>query len=44
MPPIMGAAAFVGVPYSQVIIWAATPAGLYYVACFAAVHFGRACR
>ncbi len=44
MPPIMGAAAFVmaefvGVPYSQVIIWAAIPAVLYYVACFAAVHF-----
>jgi TRAP transporter 4TM/12TM fusion protein len=44
MPPIMGAAAFVmaefvGVSYGQVIIWAAIPAILYYVACFAAVHF-----
>ena len=44
MPPIMGAAAFVmaefqGVSYSQVVIWAAIPAILYYVACFAAVHF-----
>ncbi|HXF89928.1 MAG TPA: TRAP transporter permease [Xanthobacteraceae bacterium] len=44
MPPIMGAAAFVmaeflGVGYAQVIIWAILPAVLYYVACFAAVHF-----
>jgi TRAP transporter 4TM/12TM fusion protein len=44
MPPIMGAAAFVmaeflGVAYAQVIIWAIIPAVLYYVACFAAVHF-----
>jgi TRAP transporter 4TM/12TM fusion protein len=44
MPPIMGAAAFVmaefqGVSYTQVVIWAAIPAILYYVACFAAVHF-----
>jgi TRAP transporter 4TM/12TM fusion protein len=44
MPPIMGAAAFVmaeflAVPYSQVVIWAVIPAILYYVACFAAVHF-----
>jgi TRAP transporter 4TM/12TM fusion protein len=44
MPPIMGAAAFVmaeflSVPYSQVVIWAIIPAILYYVACFAAVHF-----
>jgi len=44
MPPIMGAAAFVmaefqGVSYAQVVIWAAIPAVLYYVACFAAVHF-----
>ncbi|KAB2881173.1 MAG: TRAP transporter permease [Pseudorhodoplanes sp.] len=44
MPPIMGAAAFVmaeflGVGYGQVIIWALIPAILYYVACFAAVHF-----
>jgi TRAP transporter 4TM/12TM fusion protein len=44
MPPIMGAAAFVmaefmGVSYIQVTIWALVPALLYYVACFAAVHF-----
>jgi TRAP transporter 4TM/12TM fusion protein len=44
MPPIMGAAAFVmaeflGVAYAQVVIWAIIPAVLYYVACFAAVHF-----
>ncbi len=40
----MGAAAFVmaeflGVAYSQVVIWAIIPAILYYVACFSAVHF-----
>ncbi|HEU4381788.1 MAG TPA: TRAP transporter permease [Hyphomicrobiaceae bacterium] len=44
MPPIMGAAAFVmaefqGVSYAQIVIWATIPAVLYYVACFAAVHF-----
>ncbi len=44
MPPIMGAAAFVmaeflAVPYAQIVIWATIPAILYYVACFAAVHF-----
>ncbi len=44
MPPVMGAAAFVmaeflGVSYGQVVIWAVIPAILYYVACFAAVHF-----
>jgi TRAP transporter 4TM/12TM fusion protein len=44
MPPIMGAAAFVmaeflAVSYGQVIIWALIPAILYYLACFAAVHF-----
>jgi TRAP transporter 4TM/12TM fusion protein len=44
MPPIMGAAAFVmaeflGVSYGQVVIWAILPAILYYLACFAAVHF-----
>jgi TRAP transporter 4TM/12TM fusion protein len=44
MPPIMGAAAFVmaeflAVPYSQVVIWAILPAILYYIACFAAIHF-----
>jgi TRAP transporter 4TM/12TM fusion protein len=44
MPPIMGAAAFVmaeflGVPYSEVVIWSIIPAVLYYLACFSAVHF-----
>jgi len=44
MPPIMGAAAFVmaeflQVSYLQVTLWALIPAVLYYVACFAAVHF-----
>jgi TRAP transporter 4TM/12TM fusion protein len=44
MPPIMGAAAFVmaeflAVSYGQVVIWAIIPAILYYLACFAAVHF-----
>jgi len=44
MPPIMGAAAFVmaefmGVSYWQVAVWATIPAVLYYVACFASVHF-----
>jgi TRAP transporter 4TM/12TM fusion protein len=44
MPPIMGAAAFVmaeflGVSYATVALWALTPAVLFYVACFAAVHF-----
>ena len=44
MPPIMGAAAFVmaeflQVSYMQVVVWAAIPALLYYVATFAAVHF-----
>jgi len=32
-------AEFQGVSYAQVVIWAAIPAVLYYVACFAAVHF-----
>ena len=44
MPPIMGAAAFVmaefvGVSYGQVVVWAIVPSVLYYVSCFAAVHF-----
>jgi len=44
MPPVMGAAAFVMaeflvVPYSQVAMWAAIPAVLYYIAVFFAVHF-----
>jgi TRAP transporter 4TM/12TM fusion protein len=44
MPPVMGAAAFVmaeflAVSYGQVVIWAILPAILYYVSCFAAVHF-----
>lgn len=42
MPPIMGAAAFImaemtGVPYGQIIIHAALPAILYYLAVFAMV-------
>ncbi|MEK9971248.1 MAG: TRAP transporter fused permease subunit, partial [Ferrovibrio sp.] len=44
MPPIMGAAAFVmaeflGVSYATVALWAFIPALLFYVACFASVHF-----
>jgi TRAP transporter 4TM/12TM fusion protein len=44
MPPVMGAAAFVmaefmAVSYLQVTLWALIPSILYYVACFAAVHF-----
>ena len=44
MPPIMGAAAFImsellGIPYSRIIIYAALPALLYYLAVFAAVDF-----
>jgi TRAP transporter 4TM/12TM fusion protein len=44
MPPVMGAAAFVmaeflAVPYSQVALWAAVPAALYYIGVFFAVHF-----
>ncbi|WP_341703736.1 TRAP transporter fused permease subunit [Ferrovibrio sp.] len=44
MPPIMGAAAFVmaeflGVSYATVALWAFLPALLFYVACFASVHF-----
>jgi TRAP transporter 4TM/12TM fusion protein len=44
MPPIMGAAAFVmaeflGVGYLQIVAWAIIPALLFYLACFAAVHF-----
>jgi len=44
MPPIMGAAAFVmseflGIPYLKIIVAAAIPAVLYYVAVFAAVDF-----
>ncbi|MEE8117565.1 MAG: TRAP transporter fused permease subunit [Gemmatimonadales bacterium] len=44
MPPIMGAGAFIlatwtNIPYIQVAIAAAIPAGLYYVALFAAIHF-----
>lgn len=43
MPPVMGAAAFVmaevlGMPYAQLIVAAALPAVLYYLAIFAAVH------
>jgi TRAP-type uncharacterized transport system fused permease subunit len=32
-------AEFLGVGYGQVVIWAIIPAVLYYMACFAAVHF-----
>jgi TRAP transporter 4TM/12TM fusion protein len=44
MPPIMGAASFVmaeflGVPYSTIMLAAAIPAILYYVALFTAIHF-----
>ncbi|MGE3868744.1 MAG: TRAP transporter permease, partial [Pseudorhodoplanes sp.] len=44
MPPIMGAAAFVmaeflAVSYAQVILWALVPSLLFYIACFATVHF-----
>ncbi len=44
MPPVMGAAAFVmaeflATTYFQVTLWALIPSVLYYVACFAAVHF-----
>lgn len=44
MPPIMGAAAFVmaeflAVSYGQVILWALIPSVLFYVSCFATVHF-----
>ncbi|MDP2410833.1 MAG: TRAP transporter permease [Pseudolabrys sp.] len=44
MPPIMGAAAFVmaeflAVSFGQVIIWALIPAVLFYISCFATVHF-----
>ncbi len=43
MPPVMGAASFVmaeflGVPYSRIMLAAAIPAILYYVALFAAIH------
>ncbi|MDR3107007.1 MAG: TRAP transporter permease [Bifidobacteriaceae bacterium] len=43
LPPIMGAAAFImaetiGVPYSQVVIWAIIPALLYYLGVITQVH------
>lgn len=43
MPPVMGAAAFImaeflGVSYTKVMIAAAIPALLYYIACWSAVH------
>src|SRR3546814_12640397 len=43
MPPIMGAAAFVmaafpGIPYLQVAMYALIPAVLYFLAVFMAVH------
>lgn len=44
MPPIMGAAAFimagyVGIPYSELIIYALIPALLYFLGVFLGVHF-----
>ena len=44
MPPIMGVAAFLmaallGIPYTQIILAAAIPAVLYYVAAFFQIHF-----
>ncbi|MFM1652274.1 TRAP transporter permease [Brevibacillus sp. B_LB10_24] len=44
MPPVMGAAAFImaeytGVPYSQIMIYAAIPAVLYFTGVFLGVHF-----
>jgi len=44
MPPVMGAAAFVmtefiGIPYSKLILYAAIPACLYYLAILMMVHF-----
>ncbi|MFM2130679.1 MAG: hypothetical protein RL477_2225, partial [Pseudomonadota bacterium] len=44
MPPVMGTVAFVmsefsGIPYSQIIVYAAIPAILYYVGIFLTVHF-----
>ncbi|MDR0627111.1 MAG: TRAP transporter permease [Bifidobacteriaceae bacterium] len=43
LPPIMGAAAFImaetiGVPYSQIVIWAVIPALLYYLGVLTQVH------
>lgn len=44
MPPVMGAAAFImaemtGIPYNQIIIYAALPAILYYLSIFLMVDF-----
>ncbi len=44
MPPVMGTVAFVmsefsGIPYGQIIIYAAIPAILYYVGIFCTVHW-----
>ncbi len=44
MPPIMGAAAFIiaeslGIPYLDVMIAAAIPAGLYFIGVFMSIHF-----
>ncbi len=44
MPPVMGAAAFVmaeytGIPYGRIILAAAIPGVLYYLAVFVMVHF-----
>ena len=48
LPPIMGAAAFImaemiSVPYSNIIVWAAIPALLYYLSIVIQVHL-RACK
>jgi TRAP transporter 4TM/12TM fusion protein len=48
LPPVMGAAAFimaemVGIKYSQIIVYAAIPAILYYIGIMIQVHL-RACR
>jgi len=44
VPPIMGAGAFImaellGIPYSRVAIGAIIPAVLYYLCCYAGIHF-----
>jgi TRAP transporter 4TM/12TM fusion protein len=44
MPPVMGVAAFImaqylNVPYSEIAVCAIIPALLYYIACWAQIHF-----
>lgn len=44
LPPVMGSAAFLmsdftGIPYNRIVVAAVTPALLYYLAVFLAVHF-----